>query len=467
MSKVLVISPDAVPAPGVLAAGPGIRYWQIARSLALDYGHDVTLAVPTPDFVNDKDAPCRTEAWDLDNVFELAATHDCVVMPQVHSGLSTAYRAKADPAIPTAVDLYDPVLIENIGLQPADEAGAGYFAGYLGGVVPILKRGDFFFCANDRQKYYYLGVLNILGRINPLTYKERLLELVPFGVDSRPAEKTRDVMRGSVVGHSDKVILWFSGIYPWFDAYTLIDAMPGVIEALPEAKLVVMGGVHPRGHAPDHEFKRTRARADELGLIGESVFFLDWQPYEDRANWYLESDLAVTTHKQSLETDLSHRTRMIDFLWGGLPVIASKGDVVGEMLEAKGCGLTVPVGDVRELTKAIVGILGDDAKRQAMSAAARNLAQTELTWAAVIKPLAEFCAAPKVAADRRNQASSARLLSVVDTLEEHARLLDKELPVDRGAWRKVRETYKNEGLPAVVSKSVSRLFGSAFGRPSK
>lgn len=464
MSKVLVISPDAVPGAGVLAAGPGIRYWQIAGSLANDYGHDVTLAVPAAEFVEDKDAPCRTVGWDLNSLCELASAHDCVVMPHVHSGLATTYRSEVDPAIPTAVDLYDPVLIENIGLQPADAEGARSFAGYLAGVVPILKRGDYFFCANDRQKYYYLGVLNALGRINPLTYRERILEVVPFGVDHEPAAKTRTVMRGSLVDEDAKVILWFSGIYPWFDAYTLVEAMPRVIEAEPRARLVVLGGVHPRGHAPDDEFKRTKARAQALGLVDKHILFVDWQPYNERADWYIESDLAVTTHKPSLETELSHRTRVIDFLWGGLPAVTSAGDVVGAMLEERGCGVTVPVEDPAALASTIIDILGDDAKRARMSKAAKALAATELTWSAVIKPLADFCASPKVAADRRDPAQTFELLAAVDTFAEHARLLEKQPIQGRNVWGKAREVYRSDGLSAVVGKSLRKI---ARRRPEK
>ncbi len=263
------------------------------------------------------------------------------------------------------------------------------------------------------------------------------------------------------------MILWFSGIYPWFDAYTLIEAMPAIIAAEPRAKLVILGGVHPRGHAPDSEFRRTKARAEELGLVGDRGFFVDWQPYSERADWYLESDLAVTTHKPSLETELSHRTRVVDFLWGGLPAITSAGDAVGQMLAERGCGTTVPAGDAAALAGAVVAILGDDARRRRMSKTALKMASTELAWRTVIKPLADFCAEPRVAADRRDPDLAAEILSVVDTFDEHARLLGGQTPRGRQVWRRAREVYKTEGLPGVVGKSVSRLFGPAYGGPGK
>jgi glycosyltransferase involved in cell wall biosynthesis len=459
LSKVLVICPDAVPGPGSLAAGPGIRYWNIARSLAADYGHKVTLAVPMDDLIKSGDPSVKIVGWSLENVVDLAGRHDCVIMPHVHSGLSTVYRSEADPRIPTAVDLYDPVLIENIGLQPHDADGARSFAGYLSGVLPILKRGDYFICANERQRYYYLGVLNTLGRINPLTYSSDMLDLVPFGVDSVPPQKQQTVMRGSLVGLEDPVILWFSGIYPWFDAYTLIEAMPQVIKALPAVKLVVMGGVHPRGHAPDDEYKRTVRRADELGLTGSHIFFTGWRPYEERADWYMEADLAVTTHKQSLETELSHRTRVIDFLWGGLPAITSSGDAVGELLVEKGCGLTVAPGDVPALAETIIKVLGDNDRRTEMSRAAKAMAATELTWKAVLKPLADFCADPRIAADRGPD-SPVELSSAVDTLAEHSRLLGAP-PSDPGSFTKVRNVYRSEGVGGIINRSVRKVIRPA------
>lgn len=453
MSKVLVISPEAVPVAGRLAAGPGIRYWQIAKSLAKDYKHNVTLAVPQKDFKATDKGPIPMVPWDLKNICDLADDHDCVVMPHVHSGLSTAYRKNANPKIPTAVDLYDPVLIENIGLQPVNEEGARSFSHYLSGVIPILKRGDYFVCANERQRLYYIGVLNALGRINPLTYREGILEIVPFGVDEKPAEKTKGVMRGQTVDPEDKVILWFSGIYPWFDALTLIEAMPAVLKEEPRAKLVILGGAHPAGHAPDDEYLRTQARSKELGLFGKTVLFMEWQPYEDRADWYLESDIAVVTHKPSLETELSHRTRVIDFLWGGLPVITSRGDAVGQMIESRGCGQTVAAGDKEALAESIVALLSDDLKRKKMAALARELAATELTWKKVIEPLADFCANPQIAADRKDERLAQETLTAIDTIDEHFRLT----PIvnhTKTLWQKVQDVYEAEGLSGTINRSV-------------
>ena len=450
MKKIAVFSPDSVPVKGALVAGPGIRYFEIANALERA-GFDVTLLVPSESY-EQSSADIMIKPWNLTGLGDAIKDKDLVVLPQVHGGLSRAYPSVAPDDLPTAVDLYDPVLIENLGLQDESDNSVLDFDGYLRSVVPILKRGDYFFCANERQRYYYLGILNVLGRINPLTFHEDILDIVPYGTSSEPAEHKSNVMRGKIVGDDDKIILWFSGIYPWFDALTLVEALPIVLKEVENAKLVILGGVHPRSHAPDDEFKKTVKRASELGLIGNSVFLVDWQPYEERANWYLESDLAVTTHKKSLETDLSHRTRVVDFIWAGLPVIVSEGDEVGNIIESSGCGYSVPVADKQELASKIITMLKDEDLREKMRDRAKKLA-VDLRWDKVVKPLVDWAKDPKIAKDRSSQVARESVLNAVDTIDRHKRVLGVKGD-EKNLAGKVRVSLKNDGLVSTIRRSL-------------
>ncbi len=450
LNKIAVFSPDAVPVKGALAAGPGIRYFEIARAMDRA-GLDVTLFVPSESFERSS-SDIKIEPWSLNGLGEAIRDKDAVILPQVHGGLSRAYPKTADISQPTAVDLYDPVLIENLGLQDESDNSVLDYDGYLRSVVPILKRGDYFFCANERQRYYYLGVLNVLGRINPLTFHEDILGMVPYGVSSEPAVHSSNVMRGKIVGTDDKVILWFSGIYPWFDAVTLIEALPIILKEIQNAKLVILGGVHPRSHAPDDEFKKTVKRAQELGLIDSSVFLVDWQPYEERANWYLESDLAVTTHKKSLETDLSHRTRVVDFIWAGLPVIVSKGDEFGRIIESAGCGYSVPIKDRQALAAKVIEVLSNEDLRETMKDSAKKLA-AELRWDKVVQPLIDWAKDPKIAKDRSNKTARESVLKAVDTIDGHE-MVSLGKGEERNLADKVRVSLKSDGLIPTIKRSL-------------
>ncbi len=226
-----------------------------------------------------------------------------------------------------------------------------------------LERGDLFLCASAKQRDFWLGQLAAVGRINPSTYDdgeslERLLQVVPFGVsDDRPLA-TRKVLRGVVPGIDDdaKIILWGGGVYNWFDPISLLRAVDKLRARMPQVRLYFLGMKHPNPHVPEMRMAvRTRQLADELGLTDTHVFFNEgWVEYEDRQNYLLESDVGVSTHLDHVETEFSFRTRILDYLWAGLPVVATGGDSFAELIDERGVGRTVPAGRRRRARSGVV-----------------------------------------------------------------------------------------------------------------
>ena len=106
-----------------------------------------------------------------------------------------------------------------------------------------------------------------------------------------------------------------------------------------------------------------------------------------------EADVGVSTYYDNLETHFSYRTRLIDFLWSGTPVICTRGDVIAEMVESRSLGLVVPERDVDALTAALARLVDDDAFRARCRA---NLAaiRDELSWERALAPLVAFCRRP-------------------------------------------------------------------------
>ena len=103
-----------------------------------------------------------------------------------------------------------------------------------------------------------------------------------------------------------------------------------------------------------------RALADELGLAGRNVFFNEgWVDYSERQNFLLEANVGVTVHFDSAETRFSFRTRALDYLWAGLPIVATDGDAFAELIEREGLGLTVPAEDPEALEEALYRLLTD------------------------------------------------------------------------------------------------------------
>jgi len=132
---------------------------------------------------------------------------------------------------------------------------------------------------------------------------------------------------------------------------------------------------------------------------GSHVFFNeDWVAYEDRQNYLLEADVGVSTHFRHVETAFSFRTRILDYLWASLPVVATEGDSFAQLIDDQGLGITVPPEDPEALEEALFRLL-DDEDLAADCAKRAAAAAEDLAWTKVLAPLVEFCRAPRRAPD--------------------------------------------------------------------
>ena len=132
----------------------------------------------------------------------------------------------------------------------------------------------------------------------------------------------------------------------------------------PTIRLVFMGtGSPPPGGRQswfDAAALRTREAfraAEDLGLTNKSVFFItDRIPYSDIGGFYLDANAAVSTYPDTLETRFCLGSRILDFVWAGLPMVVSGCDLQREFVEGQGLGIVVRPGDARALADAICQI---------------------------------------------------------------------------------------------------------------
>ncbi|MEA2716066.1 MAG: hypothetical protein QOI99_383 [Actinomycetota bacterium] len=383
-------------------AGPGIRALAIAEALAAE--HDVRLV--TTDAASRQGAGFAIRSVDERGL--RAAEKWCDVLV-VQGWMLSGRPFLAGSTKVLVCDLYDPLHLEALeqgrDLDPAARTDA--VAASTAVLNEQLRRGDFFLCASDRQRDFWLGHLASLGRVNPLTYDEdptlrALIAVVPFGIPSTPPARRVPAIRGVVpgIGTGDRIVLWGGGIYNWLDPLTVIRAVDRLRADHPGLRLFFLGLSHP---SPDVPAMRTsvqaRALSDRLGLTGTHVFFNEgWVDYESRQDYLLEADIGVSAHIDHLESSLSFRARILDYLWAGVPVVATRGDVLADLVERRGLGTTVAAGDEGAMAAALGSLLDDaDLHRRCRD----NIAAVvpELTWPRVLAPLVEFCRAPRRAPD--------------------------------------------------------------------
>ncbi len=397
--RIVVATPDTVTAK---MAGPAIRAWQIAKALSAD--HEVQLVTTT--LADLPSSPFPVEAVDDRGLADVERWCDVLVFQGwlVHN---RPFLLESDKIL--VADVYDPLHLEQLE-QGRDEGRRGRLLAVQSATAVLneqLLRGDFFLCASEKQRDFWLGQLSALGRVNPLTYDEdptlrSLISVVPFGVPEVPPVRSRPAIKGVVpgIGPDDKVVLWGGGIYNWFDPLTLLRAVDRLRARRPDVRLFFLGLRHPNPDIPEMRMAlAARELSDRLGLTGTHVFFNEgWVDYDDRQNYLLDADIGVSTHLDHIETAMSFRTRILDYLWASLPTVATGGDALAELIEGRRMGLTVPAGDVDALEAGLRRLLDDDGLRARLGANA-GAAAAELTWDRVLAPLVEFCRAPRRAPD--------------------------------------------------------------------
>jgi len=89
---------------------------------------------------------------------------------------------------------------------------------------------------------------------------------------------------------------------------------------------------------------------------------------------------------------------VLDYLWATLPTVTTNGDSLADLIERKGLGLTVPPEDADALADALFALLDDKARAEACRENIREIVP-ELVWAETLRPLVEFCRAPRRAPD--------------------------------------------------------------------
>ncbi|HYI10586.1 MAG TPA: glycosyltransferase family 4 protein [Thermoanaerobaculia bacterium] len=372
MSRVMLVCPE--PLGHGHPAGVGVRFVEMAHVLRGD-GHEVTVLSPDAGAIEG----CRAVAIGGEAFARVSSESDVAV---VQGHIINAFGQHARP-IPTVIDLYDPFIIENLNYYA--ERGTEVFQYDHLTVMNSLVRGDFFLCASEAQRLFYLGLMVAAGRLNPMLFEadprlESLIRIAPFGVQAPRNPKPRRA-------HD----ILFGGIYDWYEPATAIEAVAIAKRSMPEVTLTFTR--HPN---PDITPQGKLAEAIEYVRRKRYDFvrFEPWAAYTERAAYFEQFGLALLTFPRSLETDLSMRTRIYDYLWCGLPVITSSAPGTDELLVRYGAGSVIATDAPETFAGEIVALLRDRERYERMVTGGQQFVR-EHQWDRTLMPLREFCRAPR------------------------------------------------------------------------
>jgi glycosyltransferase involved in cell wall biosynthesis len=193
------------------------------------------------------------------------------------------------------------------------------------------------------------------------------LAVVPAGVDAQQWRPLASVARipGRLVTTASADVSMKGLAY-------LLEALAKIRAERPDAELVVVGAPKPDSLLP--------RLIDGLGL-GGAVRFLTGVSDDRIVELYAEAQVAVVP---SLYEGFS--LPAVEAMACGVPLVATTGGALPEVVGADGrTGVLVPPGDAGALAVAILGLLADPGRRQALGRAARQRVVARYSWEAAAR----------------------------------------------------------------------------------
>lgn len=409
--KVLVLSPDVLPYPGLPTVGSGLRAWAVAQGLAAA-GHQVELSMPLQALEHyDGQAPPEAArlAWEplrLGDVVERVKP-DVVVA----CGWPVLNHLLHAPDVPLVLDQHGPHMLER-GFQGLDvEASEAE-------KLRALRMADYFTCAGERQLHYFQDWLERAGWSD----EERAERAAAVPVSLSPELLTPRRER--------QLTFVYGGMFlPWQDPSVGLRTLVDELERRGEGRLLFFGDHHPtfRGGVVEAVIDRLSRspRVETRGLV----------PHDELVESYTRSHVAIDLMKANTERRLAFTTRTVEYLWCGLPVIYNDYAELADHIREYEAGWTVDPEDAEGLGKLISDIFEHPDQVDERGRNAQRLVRDRFTWDHTIAPVDHFVRHPSVRRDQTLEDRISALMPAEVTLAVQRLRSRLPEPVDKGLLR--------------------------------
>ena len=338
--RVLVVATEPV---GARMAGPAIRACELARALA-DTCAVTLVGARAEHGARPPHAPARAGMADVEALAAAVREHDVVIAQELPPVVLE--RVARGPARLVA-DLYNPIVVEVLaGVAERPPAARRRIHGRIvARTLGLLAAADLVLCANERQRDLWIGGMALHGLLDPDAYardptlRSRVM-VVPFGLPGGPPPAATGALRAAfpAIGAGDRVLVWGGGVWGWLDPGTAIAAVErlrGRPSRPARPRPARAGGDGPGGGRRGG--RRGGAAGAGCSARGcTSTTAGSRTPSAARGSPRPTS--GVSAHRDGAEARYAHRTRLLDYLWAGLPVVTTPGDALAARVERDGLG---------------------------------------------------------------------------------------------------------------------------------
>jgi hypothetical protein len=369
-AKVLIISSDILPLSGLPTTGAGLRAWGIGQGLAAR-GHTVVYSMPALALEGRQiaDETIHKYAWtgrSLSQIIRLAEP-DVVIA----CNWPVAANIKDCPA-PLVLDQHGPHLLE----RQYQAAYRGFAENALAKRL-ALRNADYFSCAGDLQRLYFLPWLMEAD----FPFDEDRICSIPVSLSPELPVHEFDA----------ETTLVYGGVFlPWQDPRAGLQEVLAQLQLRDQGCLKFFGGRHPVYPVDTGLFEGLRAQLQQHPRVQVQPMVAHDQLIET----YRRAHAAVDLMARNPERELAFTTRTVEYLWCGLPVLYNDYAELSCYIREYRAGWTVNPADPAAIRRAVSEIFEQPERVQEYGRNAQRLVRERLTWDRTIDPLDTICRHP-------------------------------------------------------------------------
>ncbi len=427
--RVLIVSSDILPYPGMPTVGSGLRAWGIGQGLRAK-GHDVVFAMPQAALKGREQIAseeAKRYAWEPETLHQIVnqAQADIVVVCNwpVLDNMQVD-----DLDIPIVLDQHGPHYLEreyNKFGQADDNANRK---------INALRKADFFTCAGHKQLAYFQDWLERAG----WSSRERQERAAAIPVSLCPDLPERNP--------SDELSFVYGGVFlPWQDPSRALLALVHALDARKQGKLYFYGGKHPVYDVDSGIFDKLLTQLQ----TSPQVVAPGMVTHDALIERYTSAHVAVDTMARNPERELAFTTRTVEYLWCGLPVIYHDYAELSDYIRDYEAGWVIDPEDDSALQAVLTQIFTDPAEVARRSQNAQRLVRECLTWDRTIAPLDSFVHQPKVRSRRQAQPAGRNATPPQPT--------HRVLPTGNAKWEylvsELRRHYRRGGIRTMLTEA--------------
>ena len=360
--KIVLFSYNPVPTEEYKTIeGSALRFWRMALELKKSGYKDITVAIweKFPQNIHQsKGIKLLNFSEDIERISEVTHNADTVIFSCAMGYLSAQIMKGIGDKTLRIVDAYSPMYVEFLTKSPdkaEDKKQLEHMSVYIDIFNNALVEADVILIASDSQKHLYRGVLAGIGEL--VAHDDsRFVNLPAFVEETKKSQRTSEQCDGKMK------VLWFGGVYPWFDIEDIIDAFNNE-ELRDAAVLDIVGGSNPFYPKDNMRFNGKYIKAQEVakkhGLLGSTINFYDWVEYDKRIAIFDAHDIGISVNNIGVENEYSFRLRVADMVGNGLPIATNGGDPLCEQLLEKNLAYRIDITTKKRLQKSLLDIVNN------------------------------------------------------------------------------------------------------------